>query len=125
VLIEGPPGSGKSSLALALIDRGAKLVGDDSVRLEVLDGRLIAHPHPETRGFLEVRNLGLVELPVCEAVPVALLVRLDSEAPRFIEELEQRDIEGVHLPMIALWPGGPVLALKVEMALSRFGVEIE
>lgn len=27
VLIEGLPGSGKSSLALALIDRGAQLVG--------------------------------------------------------------------------------------------------
>ncbi|HQA17982.1 MAG TPA: serine kinase, partial [Novosphingobium sp.] len=31
LLIEGPPGSGKSSMALALIDRGAALIGDDGV----------------------------------------------------------------------------------------------
>ncbi|MEC7623469.1 MAG: serine kinase, partial [Pseudomonadota bacterium] len=34
LLIEGPPGAGKSSLALALIDRGATLVGDDAVTLD-------------------------------------------------------------------------------------------
>src|SRR3546814_11755709 len=33
VLIIGPPGSGKTSLALALIDRGATLIGDDGVAL--------------------------------------------------------------------------------------------
>ena len=125
VLIEGPPRSGKSSLALTLIDRGARLVGDDSVRLEVLDGQLIAHPHPETRGLLEIRNLGLVEMPVCEAAPVALLARLDSAAPRFIEEPEHMDIEGVHLPAIALWPDSPALALKTEIALARYGLVSE
>lgn len=40
LLIEGPPGSGKSSLALSLIDRGAMLIGDDSVLLEARHGRL-------------------------------------------------------------------------------------
>ena len=39
VLIEGAPGSGKSSLALALIDRGAVLVGDDGVTLAAQGGR--------------------------------------------------------------------------------------
>jgi HPr kinase/phosphorylase len=46
VLIEGEPGSGKSSLALVLIDRGAALVGDDGVRLETRAGRLLASPPP-------------------------------------------------------------------------------
>ena len=41
LLIEGPPGSGKSSLALALIDRGARLIGDDSVMLEVSGRQLL------------------------------------------------------------------------------------
>ena len=32
-MIEGASGAGKSSLALALIDRGAVLIGDDSLML--------------------------------------------------------------------------------------------
>lgn len=121
VLIEGPPGSGKSSLALALIDRGAMLVGDDSVVLEDRGGQLIAHPHPNTRGLIEVRNLGLVPMPVCEAAQVMLVVRLDPEAQRFVEAPEETDLLGVRLPLVRLWPEGPVLALKAELALERFG----
>ena len=56
VLIEGHPGTGKSSLALALIDRGAVLVGDDGVTLDRADTRLLASPVPETVGLLEVRT---------------------------------------------------------------------
>ena len=45
LLIEGPPGSGKSSLTLALIDRGAGLIGDDAVTLMREGAALIASPH--------------------------------------------------------------------------------
>ena len=41
VLIVGPSGSGKSDLALRLIDRGAALVADDYTDLNV-DGRALA-----------------------------------------------------------------------------------
>ena len=52
VLIEGDPGSGKSSLVLALLDRGAHLVGDDSLLIEAHDGRLLAeHKQRDQRGF--------------------------------------------------------------------------
>lgn len=125
MLIEGAPSIGKSSLALALIDRGAVLVGDDAVMLAIRDGQLFARPHPETRGLLEIRNLGLVEMPVRDEVPVALLVRLDAHAPRFIEQAESETIEGVRLPAIDLWPDTPVLAQKAELALSRFGLALE
>ena len=43
VLLRGPSGSGKSDLALRLIDGGASLVADDRVDLEVRDGNLAAH----------------------------------------------------------------------------------
>ena len=122
LLIEGPPGSGKSSLALALIDRGARLIGDDSVMLEVADGRLLAHPHPETRGLLEVRNLGLLRYDVCEAAPVVLMVTLDREAPRYVEVAETVERAGITLPMLRLWPDSPVLALRAELALEHFGL---
>lgn len=123
VLIEGPPGAGKTSLALALIDRGARLVGDDGVLLEpAADGRLVARPHPATRGLIEVRNLGILEMPVCDAAPVALVLRLDAAAPRYVEAAETVTVAGMALPMLRLWPGGAVLALRAELALSRYGV---
>ena len=121
LLIEGAAGSGKSSLALALIDRGALLVGDDSVMLEARSGALVVSPHPRTRGLLEVRNLGLVAMPVCEAARAALVILLDENSPRYIEAPETLAIEGIALPFVRLWPGG-TLALKAEMALDRFGL---
>jgi serine kinase of HPr protein (carbohydrate metabolism regulator) len=121
VLIEGPPGSGKSSLALALIDRGAVLVGDDSVLLEARGTELFAHPHPNTRGLMEVRNLGLLTYPVAEEAPVALVLRLDETALRFIEAPDTAERAGVALPLIQLWPRSTVLHLRAELALERFG----
>lgn len=122
VLIEGPPGSGKSSLALALIDRGAALVGDDGVKLELYGGRAIASPPPRIAGLLEVRNVGLIPFATVREVPVALVLRLDSEAPRFIDSAESTAIAGMTLPLVRLWPNSPVLALRAETALARWGL---
>lgn len=123
VLIEGAPGAGKSSLALALIDRGAVLVGDDGVSLERDGTRLIASPVPATSGLLEVRNLGILAFaPVMLAVPIALVLVLDLAAPRFITAPEQTIRHGAPLPLIRLWPGSPVLALRAEQALCRYGL---
>ena len=121
VLIEGPSGSGKSSLALALIDRGAVLVGDDGVRLDVRGGALLASPAPATAGKLEVRNLGLLDVPVAIQVPVALVVVFDEKAERWIESADTCERGGVRLPLVKLWPGSPVLPLRVELALTHYG----
>lgn len=120
VLIEGEPGSGKSSLALALIDRGAVLIGDDAVTLEIRDGRPWASPPPNIVGLIEVRNVGLVRLPTASA-PLALVVRLDEAAPRLPEAPEQVERAGFAVPFIALDPESPVLPLRVEFALDSHG----
>jgi serine kinase of HPr protein (carbohydrate metabolism regulator) len=125
VLIEGAPGSGKSSLALALIDRGAVLVGDDGVLLEIEDGHLLASPHPNIAGLLEVRNVGLLTYPTVGRVPVALVLRLDPEPPRYVEASEQVTRAGIALPLVRLWPDSPVLALRAELALSRHGLPVD
>lgn len=123
VLIEGPPGAGKSSLALALIDRGAVLVGDDGVALERDGAVLMASPVPATAGLLEVRGLGLVTMPVLAGVPVALVIALDRDGPRFIEAPEAVLRHGAALPLIRLWPDSPVLHLRAEMALRTYGLQ--
>ena len=122
VLIEGPPGCGKSSLALALIDRGASLIGDDGVALEAAGARLVVRPHPRTRGLIEVRNVGLVTMPVREEALAALVILLDPAAPRFVEATETVLRAGVALPMLRLWPESPVLAIRAELALRQHGL---
>jgi HPr serine kinase-like protein len=121
VMIEGAPGTGKSALALALIDRGAVLVGDDGVLLETAEAAVIARPHPRTRGLIEIRNLGLVHMAVCEQVELALLIRLDPAAPRFVDGAHTVERAGVTLPCVALWPDPAPPALKVEHALRVYG----
>ena len=121
VLIEGEPGSGKSSLALALIDRGAVLVGDDGVALETRGDRLWALPPPNIGGLIEVRNLGLVPLPAGPA-PLALVVWLDRAAPRFIDAAAHGERAGHTLPLVALDPASPILPLLVEYALKTYGL---
>lgn len=123
ILIEGEPGSGKSSLALALIDRGAHFVCDDGVLLNNGAGRLIARPHPNTRGLLEVRNLGILTLPALDSVVVALRIRLDRQAPRFIERAETSQLANMPLPLVRLWPDGGPLAIKAELALAHYGIQ--
>ncbi len=122
LLIEGASGSGKSSLALALIDRGATLIGDDGVVLSMRGRELWAVPHPNTQGQLEVRNLGILRFPFLAEARICLKLRLDSEAPRFIERADRETIELVEIPLVRLWPAAPVLALRAELALRDHGL---
>ena len=121
VLIEGAPGSGKSSLALALIDRGAVLVGDDGVTVQCDGDAALASPPPNIAGKLEIRNVGLVDLPTCIA-PLALVLRLDKAAVRLPDGPVPYDIGGITLPLIPLWPDSPHLALRAEWALRVHGL---
>lgn len=122
VLIEGPPGSGKSSLALALIDRGAVLVGDDAVTLESRGARLWALPPPNIAGLIEIRNVGLARLPTCSA-PLALVIRFDPAAPRYLEEPARALVSDHALPLVGLYPDSPLLPLRAEYALKLHGLD--
>jgi serine kinase of HPr protein (carbohydrate metabolism regulator) len=121
VLIEGEPGSGKSSLALALIDRGAVLIGDDGVTLRPRGGRLLASPPPNIAGLIEVRNVGLVRLATTSA-PLALVIRLDEAAPRHIEAAHSVERRGLAVPAVSLHPAGADLPLRAEYALEAHGL---
>ena len=70
-----------------------------------------------------MRNLGLLSFPVCEAVPVALVLALDPEAPRFIEAAQTCTLLGVAVPLVRLQPHEGVLAIKAELALASYGTQ--
>jgi hypothetical protein len=121
LLIEGPAGSGKSSLALALIDRGATLIGDDGIALVKRTGELWALPAPATKGLIELRNVGIVTLPATEA-PVALMLELGGDAPRFLERAGSCEVGGCAIPALAFDPGIPAAAVRAEYALALHGL---
>jgi hypothetical protein len=127
LLIEGEPGSGKSSLALALIDRGAGLIGDDAVALSVNGARLIAVPPPNIAGLLEVRGVGLVTMPCAPPAPVALILTLGGEPPTRLPEtpLATRLVEGITIPVLAFDPGLLAPALRAEWALRMHGLTFD
>lgn len=116
VLIEGPSGCGKSDLALRLIDRGAGLVSDDYTELTVESDRLIARAPDTIAGRIEVRGLGIVDLPPAPPSPVALLVR--SGTPERMPEPQSCAMAGVTVPMIILSLLEPSAPIKVELALK-------
>src|SRR3954447_22487577 len=70
VVIAGPSGSGKSDLALRLLDRGFTLVSDDQTTIKRDGDRLIASAPPNIAGKLEIRGIGIVEMDVHGDVPV-------------------------------------------------------
>lgn len=122
LLIEGAPGTGKTSLALMLIDRGAQLIGDDGIALRRIGQQIIAHPPETTRNLIEVRNIGIVTLPSTSA-PVAIILSISGDAPRFIETADQTDVAGVLIPRIAfsLHRDGSD-AIRAEHALAKYGL---
>lgn len=124
LLIEGPPGSGKSSLALALIDRGAGLIGDDAVTLVREGEALIASPPPNIAGLLEVRGIGLIRLPVAAPAPVALVLELGGAVPDRlpVTPLPCRQIAGVAVQVLAFDPGAIAPAQRAEQALALHGL---
>ncbi|MFN3370095.1 MAG: HPr kinase/phosphorylase [Sphingomonadaceae bacterium] len=118
VLLIGAPGSGKSDLALRLIDRGAVLIADDRVGVDAVDGAALLSPPPTIAGLIEVRGLGIVRMAHLSGVPAALAVRVDV-APDRLPEPSTFDLAGCAIPSLALSPFEASAPMKVELAVAR------
>ncbi|WP_417600476.1 HPr kinase/phosphorylase [Pararhodobacter oceanensis] len=101
LLILGASGRGKSSLALALITRGAQLLADDQVMLTPLEGALYARPPRSIAGLIEARGFGLLRLPHLRLARIALVVDLDRPAPPRLPAPETITILGVTLTCLS------------------------
>ena len=124
VLITGPSGSGKSDLALRLLDRGFALVSDDQTVVRRQDGRLIASAPAEIAGKMEIRGIGIVEMDSEAEAPVALLVELTSDIERLPRDNRERPILGVPLPLVSVDAMTASAPAKVALALDRLGLGV-
>ena len=111
VLLLGPPGSGKSDLALRLLDHGFILVADDRVDIE--DG--IARPPRSLAGLLEVRGLGIVRLPHLPAARLALAVSLAPQTERLPGPARHGSLD---LPLVTVDPAAASAPSRVALALD-------
>ncbi len=123
VLLRGRSGSGKSDLALRLIDDGARLVADDRVVITAGDRGAIGRAPAAIAGLLEVRGVGVVRVPTVEEAPIALIVDLDPGGD--VERLPDPGwctILGERLPVLRLDPFHASTPAKLRLALaSRLG----
>jgi len=126
VLIRGPSGSGKSRLALELIQaarggtlRFARLVGDDRVHVEAAHGRLLVRPAAALAGMIELRGTGILQLAYEPSAVVGLVVDLAAAAERLPGAKQQRtEIEGVALARLAVAVGQPALPAVLALLTS-------
>ena len=118
VLIRGPSGSGKSQLALDLIEAGragasllARLVADDRVHLEAVSGRLLARPAEALAGLIEVRGIGLLRVTHEPCAVIGLVVDLAAaDAERLPDSAGRMTrVDGIELPRLAVASGVPAL----------------
>ena len=119
VLILGDSGSGKSDLALRLIDSGATLISDDiSICRKNLNNIYLYCP-PEIKGLLEVREIGIITVPFVERIKLRLVVNLKSNNnERFPKDSSFR-ILGIKIPIINIEGKNSSAVAKIKVKLNE------
>jgi HPr kinase/phosphorylase len=134
VLIQGSPGSGKSSLALQLIDQNGyglgsellrpQLVADDQVTILVSPDRIELSPPKTLAGLIEIRGHGIVKAPYREKATLKLIVQLQdaSQLERLPEE-HQRSMEfhSFLIPVLRLAAQDSASPSRVRAVVSLYG----
>ena len=124
VLLRGPPGSGKSDLALRLIDRGALLVADDRSALALEDGYVVARAPRTIGGKLEVRGIGIVRVAALPKVRLELVVDLAPPVDR-LPAPQTADLLGVRIPLLQLRAFDASTPAKIRLAVRVRPDDIE
>ena len=126
VLLRGPSGSGKSDLALRLIDSGAQLVADDQTALAFENGHLIMTSHAMIEGLLEVRGVGILPAPSLARARLGLVIDLVPKLSD-IERMPDKqfcEFLGVRVRLLRLFPFMASAAAKVRIAVDALDLDV-
>jgi HPr kinase/phosphorylase len=120
VLLRGPSGSGKSDLALRLIDDGAVLISDDRTALIQRDGNVVAQCPASIAGKLEVRGVGILDVPYIEEAALSMIVNLvESDQVERLPLRSKAELLGCRIPFMLLEPFEASAMAKIKMAIRR------
>jgi HPr kinase/phosphorylase len=134
VLFTGASGIGKSECVLDLVERGHRLVADDVVVARRRGNEvLIGSGHHLQRHFMEIRGVGLIDVPavfgirsVRQQKRIEVVVRLmewteDAVVERTGLEGELTTILGVELPIITVYlnPGKNITVIAEVIAMNH------
>ncbi len=119
VLLRGPSGSGKSDLALRLIDSGARLVADDQIELRDIGTAPRLSAPATIAGQLEIRGVGIVPVPHQASAPLRLVVDLrPRDTIKRMPDPAWCRFFAYDIPLIALAPFEASAPAKLRAALK-------
>ena len=119
VLILGDSGSGKSDLALRLIDNGATLISDDISICRKNSNNIYLFCPPEIKGLLEVREIGIITVPFVERIKLRLVVNLKSKNNERFPKDNSFRILGIKIPLISIEGKNSSAVAKIKVKLNE------
>ena len=119
VAIFGDPGSGKSDLALRLIDSGATLISDDITVFSKLEKNINLFGIENTKGLLEVREVGIITVPYVEGIKLKLVVRLSDKVIERIPKKNQINLLGLKFPKLEINGKNSSSVAKIKVKLNE------
>ena len=119
ILFRGPSGSGKSDLALRVINSGGRLISDDQTIISRQEDELFMSSPENLRDKIEVRGVGIVNMPAKNEARLALV--LDMMPPEKIDRIPILQFcwyLGLQVPVLGLEPFENSAPLKVQLAIN-------
>jgi len=119
VAIFGDSGSGKSDLALRLIDSGATLISDDVTVFSKSENNIYLFGVENTKGLLEVRELGIITVPYIEGISLKLVIKLTDKEIERTPEKNQTNLLGLKFPKLEINGKNSSSVVKVKVKLNQ------
>jgi len=119
ILIIGHSGSGKSDLALRLIDSGGTLISDDQTLCLKKQDEIFLFSIEAIYGLLEVRDVGIIKVPYVENVKMKIIVSLVQKKTERLYPKNIKRLLGLNFPHLELEPNEISAVAKIKLKLNE------